>query len=269
MTLESPHQPTADDPPLPADHPDAPAPPELAPPPRAITRAIRGKSLGEKHVRGWLLLFVSIAIIMAGLAATELYRWFHEQKLISEGIQVMARIENDDEAIPVVKGHPIHVDSVIAMVYEIKGQRYRVKGPLRGYDKDLKFTNAFDTPIRVDPANPTVWTSRLTPLPLWRALMGAMMLAPIAGVLLAGIWWNRRQVLRTYRDGELIAAEVVGIKQAALGPGSKVIRCVIADGRILTTMVPSRRAPTAIGDLIWLLALPTREHKAVPAALFE
>ena len=269
MTLEPPHQPTADKPRLHADHGDAPAPPDFGPAPRALTRAIRGRALTEKRVRGWLLLFLAIAVIMAGLAATELYRWFHDQKLISEGMQVMARIENDDEAIPVVKGHPIHVDSVIAMVYEIKGQRYRVKGPLRGYEKDIKFTNEFDTPIRVDPANPTVWTSRITPLPLWRALLGAMMLAPVAAILLAGVWWNRRHVLRTYRDGEMIAAEVVGIKQAALGPGSKVVRCVIADGRILTTMVPSRRAPTTLGDLIWLLALPAREHKAVPATLFE
>lgn len=269
MTLESPHPSAAHDPHSPADHGDAPAPPDLAPPPRPFTRAIRGKALGEKHVRGWLLLFVTIAIIMVGMAATDFYRWSHEQKLVRDGIQVMARIENDDEAIPVVRGHPIRVGSRVAMVYEIKGQRYRQKGSLLGYEKDLRFTNEFDTPIRVDPADPTVWTSRLTPVPLWRAMMGAMMLVPIAGVLLAGVWWNRRQVLRTYREGELMAAEVIGIKQAALGPGSKAIRCVIADGRVLTTMVPSRRAPTVIGDVIWLLAISGREHKAVPTALFE
>jgi hypothetical protein len=78
-------------------------------------------------------------------------------------------------------------------------------------------------------------------------------------------------VLRTYRDGEAIAATVVGVGHSAAAPGSRLVRCALhtaGENRVIKTLLPTRKTPPA-GQSLWLIAPANRPQQAVPAALFE
>ncbi len=248
-----------------------PPAPEFAPTPRALTRRIKSRAWGEKHVRGWVTLFLVMVVIMAGMAISEGMKWSTERTLITQGIKLQGKMVTADKELKTIPNHFVHPGDMVGMTYEIDGHKYRELGPLLGFDKMVQYATPIE--IRVDPKNPAVWTSRTEPLPLWHALLGSLMLVPIAVVLFMGALINRWQVLRTYRDGQLVAAEVMGVKQSAMSPGSRVIRCVVNDaaesGRVLSTLLPTRLAQVSPGDVIWILARPGRSHKGVPAALFD
>jgi hypothetical protein len=81
----------------------------------------------------------------------------------------------------------------------------------------------------------------------------------------------RRGIVRTYRDGEAMLAEVVGVGHSAAAPLKRMVRCAVHVGddvRLARVLLPPEQSPP-VGHPIWLIAPPGRPQFGIPAALFE
>jgi hypothetical protein len=253
----------------PADRGDDSAP--LAPPPapRDLTPAVRRRSWIESRVRIWWLMGLILLMIAGYYAVSRIYFWNEEARLIRSGTKIEAEVMHWDIGGIAPKGKVVPADTGVDLEYIFNGQTYRVHGQLAGRKEQIVTRTM--VPIFIDPANPTHWTARMQPSSLAQELLSAMLLAPIVVVLFAVSVLQRFHVLRIYREGDAVLAEVVGIGHSAAAPLSRLVRCALHGGRearVVKVLLPAGKTPD-IGQLLWLIAPANRPEQALPAALFE
>jgi hypothetical protein len=217
----------------------------------------------------WWLLGVAMLAIASYYAISRVYLWSQERRLITQGVRVDAEVMHWEIAGEAPKGKVVQADAGVQLRYAYNRQTYQVFGALAGRKEPIVTRTM--VPIYVDRDDPTRWTARLTPASLWQELLPAMLLLPFAIIPCIVAVVTRQTVLRIYRSGEPVLAEVVGIGHSAAAPWSRLVRCaahVGADARVIKVLLPTRKTP-AVGQPLWLLAPPSRPEQAVPAALFE
>lgn len=250
----------------PRGHGEPPAPADA---PRAITPRVRWKAWGERHVRLWWMLGLVLLAVAGYYTVTRWYDWSVEKRLIVSGESVEAEVLTTEQGGEYIKNKPIPKGSGMDFRYTFRGETYRLHGFMEG--REGLIMTGQKIPIRIDPGHPTRWTARTKPALLWMELMIPILLVPFIILLLLVAWWQRGQVLRVYRDGEAVLAEVVGVGHSAAAPFSKMVRCAVhvgAEARIVKAILPPRRVP-AVGQLLWLIAPAKSPQKGIPAALFE
>jgi hypothetical protein len=260
----------------PSIHPveDAPAPaheppPAPAGPPRELTSAVRRRAWRERHVRVWLVLGLALLGVTLYYAGSRTWWWWQESRLIRSGLKVQAEIMGPYVGEDWPANKVLGPDAQVDLVYEVNGKKYRPHSALVGRKEQIKTRSLI--PIFVNPKDPEQWTPRQSPPWLPGELFATFLLAPAAVLLLVIAWVKRTQVLRIYRDGEAILAEVVGIGQTPSAPLSRLIRCAVDcddRARLVKTVLPASQK-LAPGDLIWLITPPGKPEPAIPAALFE
>lgn len=143
--------------------------------------------------------------------------------------------------------------------------------------KDQRGQLGFDLPpefsvitLSVDPNDFSRWTDRQS-ASLMEHLLVAIWLLPAAIVLFIVALIHRQQVLRTWRDGQLLAAVVVEARQWALAPRSRLVRFSLResrDRRIYGALWPNRLGVPQRGEMISLVARPNRPDRALVAQLY-
>ncbi len=250
-------------------HDDASLPPQPPSAPRDLTRAARRGSWTERHVRVWWILGVTMVIIASYYAISRIYVWSEERRLIEHGAKVEAQVMGWEKGSNAPKNQVVPANTGVDLEYTYKGQSFRTHGWMAGRKQHLttgKFVSIF-----IDPEHPERWTGRSEPSSFWQELLSTMLLVPFIILFFAMALWRRREVLRVYRYGEPMAAEVVGIGHSAAAPFSRLLRCAVQIGeesRILKILLPNRKSP-GVGQSLWLIAPPDRPQQAVPAILFE
>jgi hypothetical protein len=208
-------------------------------------------------------------VIASYYAISRVYFWSQENRLIQHGEKVQAEVMGWEVGGDAPKNKIVPPDAGIDLLYSYKGQTYRPHGYLAGRKEQIKTRTT--VPLFIDPANPSRWTGRTEPASLMQELLSAMILVPFVFLFFALALVTRRQVLRIYREGEPVLAEVVSIGHSAAAPLSRMVRCAVHLGdeaRIIKTVLPAQKTP-AVGETLWLLAPPGRPEQGLPAALFD
>ena len=253
----------------PPDRGDDSVPPEPPAAPRDLTPVVRRRSWFESRVRIWWVMGLILLAIAAYYAVSRVYAWNEEARLIRRGTRIEAEVMHWEIGGTAPKGKVVSADMPVDLEYTFNGQTYRVHGQLAGRKEQI--TTRTMIPIYIDPANPTHWTARMQPGSLAQELLSAMLLAPIVVVLFAAALLQRFHVLRIYKEGEAVLAEVVEIRHSAAAPLSRLLRCALHGGRearVVKVILPAGKTPP-IGQLLWLIAPANRPEQALPAALFE
>jgi hypothetical protein len=239
-------------------------------PPRELTKKVRRRAWGERHVRLWLLLGAGLLAITCYYAISRIYLWTEENRLVRHGDKVIGEVVgwSGGEA-PKGKQFTLPANTVVDIEYTYKGSLYHDRSEL--VDRTEQIVTRTPLPLFIDPRNPNHWTARTTPPSLGNEMLGATMLFPFVILLFALALLSHNRVLRIYRQGEAVLAEVIGVSHFAAAPLSRMIACAThlgTDDRVIKILLSTRKAPD-VGETLWLLAFPNRPEQAIPVALFE
>lgn len=220
--------------------------------PRELTPAVSRRLWTEPRVRMWWVLAAGLLLLLLYIAATQTSAWFTERRLIRSGAAMEAKILSADS--PVVgnftPGRPMPPDSDVDLEFTwTDGRKLKVTGKSFGHiDAKQNVVVGNTVAIHVDPDDPSVWTSRTTPAPLFsRQLIAFSVGAPLLAILVALAFVRRRSFLAVYRDGRVAGAIVVGLGQSPFAPRSRAVRCTLAesnDKRVFTVYLPPGMMPT-------------------------
>jgi hypothetical protein len=247
--------------------PDAPAAPPA--PPRELTPVVRRRAWRERHVRLWVVLGLALLVVAVYYGASRTWWWWQERRLIQNGLKVQAEIMGPYVGEDWPANKVLLPDAQVDIVYEVNGRKFRPHSALAGRKEQIKTRTLI--PIYVDPKDPEQWTPRQEPPWLAGELLGTFLVGPAAVLLLMIALLKRRHVLKIYRDGEAVPAEVIGVGQTPSAPLSRLVRCAVnceEGARVIKTIVPAS-SNLRPGDLIWLIVPPGKPEPAIPAALFE
>ena len=235
-------------------------------PPRDITPAVRKRAWADPPVRFWWLIGGTLLVIALGLALGNYVEWAKLNRAISSGVVVNARIRGV-EGDPRV-GRTVTSTSAVGIDYEYNGQKFvNIVGVLSGLTQQVRVGD--DIRLHIDPNDPLNWTIRdeVPPLPL--AMIGPILVLPVA--LLCGLisLVGRSKTLKTYQHGSLVDATVSTNKQTPLAPRSRAIRCSLTTGsRMMEVFVPRPAAQLNEGDTVQVI-LPPGRGRPLAAAWFE
>jgi hypothetical protein len=126
-----------------------------------------------------------------------------------------------------------------------------------------------DVPLHIDPKDPDNWTVRDALPPLPQAMIGPILVLPVA--VLCGLiaLVGRAGVLRTYQNGPAAEATVAVNRQTPLAPKSRAIRCSLTGGsRMMEVFVPRSAGPLNESDTLWVL-LPKGRGRPIAVDWFE
>lgn len=241
---------------------------ELPEPPRPLTGRARRGSWTEPRVRLWWLMAAAVAATGLALLATRYLQWRSDTRLVREGMIVQAFIWASD-GFP-VPGRNRPPSSQVTLRYNVGGRDYEVVGYLEGR-KEFYVTHTH-VPIRVDPDEPSRWTARADPDPLWFRLLGGMMLLPAAVIFALVALLKRASMLRLWRNGRLVETVVIDSRHTALAPRSRFVRCAAIDPQdklVRGVHVPRRAADVVPGDAVWLVADPRGGSRAVAVSWMQ
>ena len=127
-------------------------------------------------------------------------------------------------------------------------------------------------PILVDPADPTRWTDRVHPLPLFEQLIAPLLIVPLPLILAGAALWKRRRILRLWQTGLLRRGFVVSRANSPISPGSMIVRCTVEgnrEKRIVSVAVPRAIARFEPGDTLMLVVPSADSTRAIAAMLYE
>lgn len=239
--------------------------------PRPLSKLIRRRAWGERHVRVWWLLGVALLVITCYYAISRVYLWSEETRLITHGEKVMGEVVGWSGGIAAKNQHSVlSPNEVVDIEYSYKGTVYHDRSELIGRSEQI-FTHV-PLPLFIDPNNPLHWTARTVPAPLANEILPALMLAPFVVLLFVVSYLRRQRVLRIYREGEALEAEVMSVGHSAAAPFSRLLSCAAhaesGDDRVMKILLPTRKSP-GVGETLWLIALPKSPEQAIPVALFE
>lgn len=245
----------------------------LPDPPRPVTTRAARRAWADPGVRFWWVAGVGL-LLAAGYMTFAGYRaWSHQAWLARHGTVVQAKVVQANQLVWEGRGAPPDADVVLA--FDWAGRPHRTTGRLANRRPgEFIFVGRLE-PIRVNPADPNDWTAFTGPPPAGGFFLGTIVATPPAALALLAAWLARRGVLRTYRDGRVVPARVVGRQQTALAPNSAAVRCApVADdgtpGRVVTVYVPKRPAGDAgdAGDEVLVLCRPTGGGRPLAADWF-
>ena len=251
-------------------------PPEsLTQTPRPVTPRASRRSWNELPVRIWVILAVTVLFITIYFTIDKYLSGRYERWLITQGLPVEAEL-NRIQGTRDRSQHFKRSDRLqVELNYDAPGRprQMYVPGwlsqlPAQPPQREIRVGDTI--PVRIDPANPTVWTDRTQPLPWIAEFTIVVLLLPLLALLLVVMFIRRQQVLNVWRRGEVASAVVVEHKQAATAPFSRVIRFTLADGRdrrVWSALHPARGAPAA-REPIWVIFPPGNPGRAVVASLY-
>jgi hypothetical protein len=241
-----------------------------AKPPRAITPRVLKLAWIEPRARFWLLAGLVLLAAASHFAITRYMDWHHSAQLIRNGTVLQATVDgiNGSSRITLRNQPP---ESLVDLSYTINGRPYQLSSVLLA-GRDTVISIKDQVAIRVDPNNPTDWTSRNDVTPLSHALLSAELILPVAiPCLLAGIWL-RLGVIRIWRDGQSALMVVHDARHTSLAPASRLVRCNAVDGfdrRLIPVYVPQRLAHPQPGDQLWIVHVRGKPQKALAAVVYE
>jgi hypothetical protein len=237
----------------------------MTPPPRDLTPAVRRRAWGDPLVRFWWLTAAVMLLIALVLATMSYLEWSRLARAIRPGVVVMAKLTSTEGDTRV--GRSVTSTMRIGMDFTYNGKEYKdVQGVLTGLQQQVRVGDQI--PLHIDPNDPLNWTVRDKLPPLALAMIGPILVLPVA--LICGLIAvaNRSSVLKTYRDGRLADAIVAANKQTPLAPRSRAVRCSLTAGsRMMEVYVPNTAGRLNEGDPVQVL-VPTR-GRPLAAAWFE
>lgn len=195
---------------------------------------------------------IALALIGIYIAASQMYTWNKERQLIRYGVPVTATVHAANGVTVPGKKYP--PESSVVLQYTHGDQPYEVKGYLTGREEWIVVGSPIE--LRLDPNDPTVWTSRLTPTPLARQLIGASLTIPAIAIVLLIAAWMYRRMQRAYANGVLTPAHVVALRSSPIAPRSDAVVCKPADERdkrLFTVYIPHSLIRLQTGDDVNLL----------------
>lgn len=184
------------------------------------------------------------------------YRAWRDQMNLMEQPTVEAYVAQGGDQI--IAGRPVPSGAPVWIEFTLNGKPMRVMGWLADTGKGKKVLIGDRIPVHVDPADPNHWTSQTEPPRLSLSLAPGAAALAFALIALVAAWMARWPVLRTWREGECVPAEVVGWQQSPLAPRSRVARCVRLesdDRRVFRVYVPRSAIPPE-GEAIYVLVHP-------------
>jgi hypothetical protein len=245
------------------DHP--PAPPH---PPRAVTPRVRRRAWAEPRVRAVALCAAAALAVSAYFFVSRYVEWRREAWLVTKGTPVDAVVT---EAGGITLANKVVPPTTpVTMEYTVGGNKLTVQGTLKGRKEHI--LTGGTVPLRVDPSDPSVWTSLTTPRPLRMELLGGLIVLPFALVLGIVALTLHRRLLSLWRDGDATAAVVIDSTHTAVAPRTHFVRCTpmdSADKRMLAAYFPRTRPKPQSGEAVWLIAKPAPSTRAVGAEWFE
>ena len=240
-------------------------PPDAPPdPPRPLTPRAARRAWVEPTVRPWWLMAAAVLLAVGGYSVAQLVERANLNRLTTAGVPVAAKVVSTDNRS--IVGQAATTEEQANLTFDWHGQPTTARGFL-SHNSTIGAT----IPIRVDPADPTVWTDQTESAPLVRSLFVGLAVFPLVPVLLAVAVVRRAAVARTVRLGRAAVAVVADRRQTPIAPLSYAVRCALPDGadrRLRTVYVPHVGRSLAKGDEIWLL-LPIGRGRPVAAAWFE
>ena len=229
--------------------------PEPGPAPRAVTPDVRRRMWTEPSVRLWWLLSLVLAGVIGYFCVDVLMSRRVETKLIRDGVAVVGRVASaNGQSLP---GMAQPSDSMVSMEFDWNGKSISESGYLQ--DRQGYVTIGEKIPMRVDPQDPSVWTNRVQPAPLFHALFPGLIFLPGLPVLLGGAWLVRRKLEKLWVTGEATMGVVHSVRQSPIAPRSYALRCTYRDRRgklLFTVFVPKNRIAAHNGSTLWLIAPP-------------
>jgi hypothetical protein len=238
--------------------------------PREVTRRAARRAWAELPVQLWwksaLLVLIITGVVAADVAADAL----HHRRLIRTGTPVQAKLievaQTSRAGFAVIRTDTVPVKLQWTNPTDGKTQTVTaVLPPGPGYAKVNELLD-----IRVSPDDPADWIEATGENP-WARMWITFMLVPVAVLLFALSWWQRRRVLEVWRNGKRADGIVVSCTHAAMSPASRICRFTYADGRdrrVFKLLYPSRRGVPKKGDTLPLVALQDAPHRAVAAELY-
>lgn len=245
--------------------------PALPSAPRQVTHRAARRAWAELPVQMWWKCAAAVLVVAAVVGYDASAGRMRDSALMTRGIPVKATlvevkqttragfavVRDDNVPVKLLWRNPDGTDRKVDVVLP----------PAPGYAKVGE-----ELDIRVDPNDPTRWGEVKELLPWWRVLaVPLILLLPIALLLAALAWWQRRRVLEVWRDGRRADGVVVDSKHAAMSLRSRICRFTYADGRdrrVFKMLYPTRHGVLRKGDPIELIALPDAPHRAVAAELY-
>jgi hypothetical protein len=239
-----------------------------APPPRALTPAAKRRSLLEPRVRFWWLACLALAAVALFFLVSRTWGWFEVLRITRHGTAVTAVIDEigGDEFQARTDASP---DDQVMMHFEFNGRKYEVSGYLDGRQKPLNLKE--NVPIRVDPADPQLWTYRTDVPPIGHVLLSAALVAPFAAAAGVISLLLRRKTLRIWETGAAHPYIVEKTSQTALAPLSRAVHCRDLDGhrkQLVCVFIPQRVADFKRGQVLWLIHPPAKPTAALAAVAY-
>ncbi len=244
-------------------------------PPRPIGRHVRRRSWGDRRVRIWWILAAALTLIAAFWAATQILSSMRDRWLMRYGIEAQGTIiEAGGNPTKNKKWEPALRLSYKMTVSDSKNpgaprwKPYEVEGRLRYQDRSLGPDDVVT--LYIDPRNGLNWTDRNS-MSFLDDVVVALILLPIAGILLIAAIVARFQALRAWRDGKAMAAVVVESRRSPIAPMSRAVRYTLRDSRdsrVRNMLIPDQLGVLKPGDVFWVVVPPSRPDRAVLAALY-
>ena len=238
------------------------------PPPRPITARGRRRSWGEARVRAWWMaggVMLLLAMVYSAQRAIGLWR---DVDLVRRGVRVEALLLEADGDPSKNKVHLPEQRAVFKLRFVAPdGSTHTIVDRLRAQRRAMAVGESI--PLFVDPADPGRWTDRQR-IAWGEEMLVGLGLAAAGMAMLAVAAVKRIGILKTWRNGEVIAVIVVERRIAALAPRSWSMRFVIQDTRdkrIYSTLVPAR-FNICPGERVWMVALPGRADRAIAGGLY-
>jgi hypothetical protein len=237
-----------------------PPPPAVPPVPRLLTTPARRRSWNEGPVRVLVILTVLTAVIAAYLTAVRVRESLRDRRLINEGLSVNATIVSANGST-VAKRWPRNESMPVSLSFTTPdGVEHSLDVRLDA--KPDAFARVGDhLLIKVDPADPQLWTEQTQAKPWAIEMVTSAMLIGLTVVLVALTMVRRQQVLRVWRDAPLMRGRVVEVKHTAVAPRSRSVRFSLDeadDRRIRSLLVPTAKAQIRVGETIWVVCDPGR-----------
>lgn len=236
------------------------------PAPRTVTARGRRRSWGEPGVRLWWLTALVLAVIAGSLTVGRLRGSAQDRELVRQGRKVDAKIRYADHLNVVGQTIGPEANATFTMEFELDGKRHEVVGKLK-QQRELLGPGMVVT-LYVDPNDPSRFTDRTEVA--WRDdLFVLLLIAPVVALMLLVAIIRRAMALRTWRQGEAMAAVVVETRQAAAAPMSRLVRYTlrdVKDNRVFSTFIPTRAGMLQPGEEFWVVG---GRGSAVVAALYS
>lgn len=243
-----------------------PSPGSLPPVPRPCSSRAARRSWAELPVRIWVVLTVVVMLITVYFTVTRVIAAVEHRRLILDGVPVMAEVVEVDGSPTRGRVYGRNQSWFVRIQYPgpdgrtLEGQGFSTPAP-------GEIRVGMELPIRYLPDDPARWTDRVEPRTWLTELTVTIFLVPLILLLAMITLWKRQGVLKIWRQGRLMQATVVDLRQSALAPLSCVVRYRSGDDRrVFSLLHPSSTAPKK-GETFPILTLGPGQ--AVAASLYE